>query len=243
MSTACVIVIGNEILSGRTRDENLTWLAVELNKAGLRLRESRIVPDITEAIVKAINECRAEYDYVFTTGGIGPTHDDITAEAIAKAFRIKYVLNKEAEAILIKNYAGKMNDARRKMAYMPEGATLIANPVSAAPGFIIENVYVMAGVPGIMRAMFDGIRGSLKGGKPVLSATVSTFLTESMIAAGLTKIQNDFADVEIGSYPFIRLGRLGTSLVARHTDTARLEQVKSEITRLVQGLNGEIAPD
>src|ERR1700722_5617224 len=131
MSTACVIVIGNEILSGRTKDENLAWLAVELNNAGLRLKESRIIPDIQEVIVKTVNECRVVFDYVFTTGGIGPTHDDITAEAIAKAFDVKYQIHKEAEAILRKNYEGTINEARLKMAYMPQGATLIPNPVSA----------------------------------------------------------------------------------------------------------------
>ncbi len=244
MSTACIIVIGNEILSGRTRDENLGWLAVELNKIGVRLLEARVIPDVPDAIIKAVNACRKTYDYIFTTGGIGPTHDDITASCIAQAFGVPYVRNREAEAILRKNYgAQNLNEARLKMADMPEGATLIANPVSAAPGFIIGNVYVLAGVPRIMQAMFDQFKTTLKGGEPMLSATISVFLTEGIIAEKLTKIQSDFPDVEIGSYPFIRSGRLGTSLVSRHTAPARLEQVTASISQLIESFGGEIAAD
>jgi molybdenum cofactor synthesis domain-containing protein len=242
MSTACVIVIGNEILSGRTQDANLAWLAVELNKTGVRLNEARVVPDIPEAIIKAVNECRIAYDYVFTTGGIGPTHDDITAECIARAFAVKYERNKEAEALLTRYYGTeKLNAARLKMCDMPEGAILIPNPVSVAPGFIVENVYVMAGVPRIMQAMFDHVRPTLKGGKPMLSETVSVFLTEGIIAAGLAQIQADFPDVEIGSYPFVRSGKLGTSLVARHEAPARLHKALEAIVALIDGLNGEMA--
>lgn len=244
MSTACVIVIGNEILSGRTQDVNLNWLAVRLNQAGVRLREARIVPDVPEAIIETVNYARAKYDYVFTTGGIGPTHDDITSECIARAFGVKYARNKEAEELLTRHYtAAKLNEARLKMCYMPEGARLIPNKVSVAPGFIIGNVYVMAGVPEIMRAMFEEVQPTLKGGKPVLSISVSAFLTESVIAAGLTRIQSEFPDVEIGSYPFARAGRLGTSLVARHEDAERLTQVKDVLIQLVEQFKGEIAPE
>lgn len=240
MSTACVIVIGNEILSGRTQDVNLNWLAVQLNAVGVRLREARVIPDVPEIIIKTVNECRAAYDYVFTTGGIGPTHDDITSECIAQAFGVPYERHKEAETLLVNHYSPEMlNEARLRMANMPRGATLIPNPVSTAPGFIIGNVYVMAGVPRIMQAMFDGIKHSLKGGEPVLSITISIFLTEGTIAKGLTEIQHRFPDVEIGSYPFVRNNKLGTSLVSRHTDSSRLEQVKSELTSFLTTLGGE----
>lgn len=244
MSTACVIVIGNEILSGRTQDSNLAWLAVELNKAGVRLKEARVIPDIPEAIIKTVNECRAAYDYVFTTGGIGPTHDDITSECIAKAFGVKYERNAEAEALLLKHYGkDKLNEARLRMCNMPKGATLIPNPVSVAPGFCVENVYVMAGVPHIMQAMFDHIKPTLKGGSPMVSQTVSTFLTEGTIAKELTAIQEQFPDIEIGSYPFVRDGKLGTSLVARGEDLAQLGRAKNAIVAMINGFDGEIAPD
>lgn len=241
MSTACVIVIGNEILSGRTRDANLAWLAVELNKEGVRLREARVVPDLPEAIIKAVNECRAAYDYVFTTGGIGPTHDDITSECIAKAFGVRYVRNREAEAILRAYYpADKINEARLRMSDMPEGVALIPNPVSAAPGFSLENVYVMAGVPEIMRAMFDAVRSTLKGGRPLQSATVSAYVAEGTIAKELTQVQGRFPDVEIGSYPFVRDGKLGTSLVARHEDGMRLKEASDALVSIFQPLGEEV---
>jgi molybdenum cofactor synthesis domain-containing protein len=241
MSTACIIIIGNEILSGRTQDINLAWLAAELNKIGVRLREARIIPDVSEVIIKTVNECRATYDYIFTTGGIGPTHDDITSENIAKAFGVPYERNKQAEELLTNYYgAEKLNEARLKMCDMPRGANLIPNPVSIAPGFVMGNVYVMAGVPRIMQAMFDHIKTTLKGGLEVLSETVSTYLTEGVIAKGLTQIQNLYPDVEIGSYPFVRDGRLGTSLVARSEDKKRLENAKQDIVLFIQNLNGEI---
>jgi molybdenum cofactor synthesis domain-containing protein len=244
MSTACVIVIGNEILSGRTQDTNLAWLAVELNKLGVRLREARVIPDVPEAIIHTVNECRRAYDYIFTTGGIGPTHDDITSENISRAFGVKHVRNKEAEALMERHYGReKLNEARLRMCNIPEGASLIANPVSVAPGFRMENVYVMAGVPEIMRAMFDGIRNELKGGRPLQSLTVSTYLTEGTIAAELAEIQNRYPDVEIGSYPFVRNGRLGTSLVVRSEEVIRLGDVKAALLRMIGNLNGEVAKD
>lgn len=241
MSTASILIIGNEILSGRTQDTNLNWLAKELNNCGMRLREARVVADVPEAIIEAVNALRTRHDYVFTTGGIGPTHDDITSECIARAFGVPYERNSEAEAILTQYYtADKLNEARLKMSDMPRGATLIHNPVSAAPGFIMENVFVMAGVPSIMRAMFDGIRHNLKGGKPVQSVTVTTYLTEGTIAKSLTDIQNQYPETDIGSYPFVRDGKIGTSLVARHEDAALLERVKEAITTMVKGYGGEI---
>jgi molybdenum cofactor synthesis domain-containing protein len=242
MSTACVIIIGNEILSGRTQDTNLAWLAVELNKAGVRLREARVVPDVPAAIVKAVNECRAEYDYIFTTGGIGPTHDDITSECIAQAFGVPYERNEEAYQLLFNYYgAEKLNEARLRMCNMPRGARLIPNPVSIAPGYAVENVHVMAGVPRIMQAMFDYIRPTLTGGKPMQSETVSVFLTEGTIARALTEVQEHFPDIEIGSYPFVRDGKLGTSLVARGEDESRLQMAKDAIIQMVKGFNGELA--
>ena len=248
MSTACVIVIGNEILSGRTQDVNLNWLAIELNKAGVRLHEARVIPDVPDVIIKTVNECRAAYDYVFTTGGIGPTHDDITSECIARAFGRKHVRNAEAEALMVKQYGReKLNEARLRMCDMPEDSVLIPNPVSVAPGFIVENVYVMAGVPGIMRAMFDSVKGSLKGGNPIQSLTVSTFLTEGTIARELTAIQNRYPAVEIGSYPFVRLTeqgtRLGTSLVSRHEDMIILLQVKDALIKMIKDFGGELTED
>lgn len=243
MSTACVIVIGNEILSGRTRDSNLAWLAGELNKIGVLLKEARVIPDIAEVIMATINECRGRYDYIFSTGGIGPTHDDITSESIARAFGVPYALHPEAEQLLRHYYGSDINEARLKMAYMPENATLIPNPVSTAPGFIIGNVYVMAGVPRIMQAMFDHVRPTLKGGAPVLSLTVSVYLREGTIAADLTAIQQHFPDVEIGSYPFIRTERLGTSLVCRHSDMERLQETKTAILEMIKTFGGELAEE
>ena len=244
MSTASVLIIGNEILSGRTQDINLNWLAKELNSCGIRLREARVVADVPEAIISTVNTLRAQYDYVFTTGGIGPTHDDITSECIAMAFGVPYERHKEAEELLTRYYgADKLNEARLKMSDMPRGVTLIPNPVSVAPGFIIENVYVMAGVPRIMQAMFDGFKHTLKGGKKVHSVTVSTYLTEGSIAAELTAIQNAFPDVEIGSYPFVRDGKLGTSLVSRHEDEALLAKVKEKLLAMVKHFGGIVAED
>ncbi len=234
MSTACVIVIGNEILSGRTQDSNLAWLALALNEAGVRLKEARIIPDSQQAIIDTINACRMQYDYVFTTGGIGPTHDDITSECISQAFGVPHVRHPEAEAVLTRHYGQEnLNAARLKMAEMPEGATLIHNPVSAAPGFIIGNVYVLAGVPRIMQAMFDELKHKLLGGKPIVSDSISIFVSEGMIAEDLSRIQSEFPDVEIGSYPFVQDGRLGTSLVARHESAAKVREVCQAMTRLV----------
>lgn len=238
--TACVLIIGNEILSGRTQDVNLNWLARQLTDLGIRLREARIVADIEAEIVKAVNEARARYDYVFTTGGIGPTHDDITSESVSRAFGVPWERHPEAVKILEGQYEpGQLNEARLRMATTPRGATLVQNPVSAAPGFRMENVYVLAGVPSIMRAMFDGIRGELKGGSPVQSLTVSTFLGEGVIARPLEDIQKTFDDLDLGSYPFFRSGRFGTSLVIRGTDRTRIEEAAGRLRTAIRSLGDE----
>ncbi len=240
--TACVLIIGNEILSGRTKDSNLAWLAEKLNEAGIRLREARVVSDVEDDIVRAVNEVRARYDYVFTTGGIGPTHDDITADCVAKAFGVRLLEHPEALARLMSNYANPaadLNAARRRMARIPEGGILIDNPVSKAPGFQIGNVYVMAGVPRIMQAMFDGIRHRLKGGKPMLSRSISAEIPEGRMADGLTALQNRYADLEIGSYPFYRLGKVGAAIVLRGTERGRIDAAAEELKTLMVGLGGE----
>lgn len=242
--TAAVLVVGNEILSGRTKDANLAYLAVELNKLGVRLLEARVVADVESRIVEAVNALRARYDYVFTTGGIGPTHDDITAECIAKAFGVKLLRHPEAVAILERQYKpGDLNEARLRMANVPEGGSLIHNPVSAAPGFQIGNVFVMAGVPAIMQAMFQGLRHRLVGGAPLRSRAVATNLPEGRIALGLGALQERHPEVEIGSYPFYRLGRFGVSLVIRSTDQAAIDRTADELTVLLRGLGGEILED
>ncbi len=234
--TAAVVVIGNEILSGRTKDSNLGYLAEQLNALGVRLREARVVADVSEEIVRAVNEMRSRYDYVFTTGGIGPTHDDITSDSVAKAFGAKLVKNPEAVAILERMYEpGQLNEARLRMAHTPEGASLIQNPVSGAPGFQIENVFVLAGVPAIMRAMFDGLKHRLAGGPPVLSRTVAAFIGEGTIAKELGALQDRFPDLEIGSYPFFRQGRFGTSLVLRGTEAAMIDRAAAELGRILHG--------
>lgn len=237
--TACVLIIGNEILSGRTQDVNLNHLAKGLNEAGVRLREARVIPDVADVIIATVNEVRAKYDYVFTTGGIGPTHDDITSECVARAFGVKLILHPDARRILETHYKpGELNEARLRMAHVPEGATLIPNPISLAPGFRIGNVFVMAGVPLVMQAMFDGVKGSLKGGRPVLTRAVSCGLGEGVLAAGLEAIQTRYADVDIGSYPWFRRGAHGVSLVLRSPDAARLEAATREVSELVRSLGG-----
>ncbi len=237
---AAVLVIGNEILSGRTRDVNLAYLAGELTRLGIRLREARVVADVPDDIVEAVNACRARRDYVFTTGGIGPTHDDITAECIARAFGVPLIRNAEAVTRLERHYEpGKLNESRLRMANTPEGAVLIDNPVSAAPGFQIGNVFVLAGVPSIMQAMFEGLKHRLVGGAPVLSRTVSAHVGEGTIAEGLGALQQRHADLEIGSYPYYRQGRYGASFVLRGTEPARIEAAAEELRALIRALGAE----
>jgi molybdenum cofactor synthesis domain-containing protein len=240
--TACLVIIGNEILSGRTQDINLNYLAKGLGEVGVQMREARVIPDVPETIVATINEVRAKYDYIFTTGGIGPTHDDITAECIAAAFGVKLILHPEARRRLAAHYEKsgiELNEARLRMAHVPEGATLIDNPVSTAPGFRIGNVHVMAGVPKIMQAMFDGIRHGLKGGAKVLSRTVTCALAEGTLAKDLGAIQTDYPHVEIGSYPFWTRTGFGVSLVLRSADAAALEHAHEAVIAMIRGFGGE----
>jgi molybdenum cofactor synthesis domain-containing protein len=238
--TAAVLIIGNEILSGRTQDVNLAYLAKRLGELGVRLREARVVADVESDIVAAVNACRQRYDYVFTTGGIGPTHDDITAECVAKAFGLPLVRNAEAVARLETYYEpGMLNEARLRMANTPAGATLIDNPVSIAPGFQVGNVFVLAGVPSIMRAMFDGLKDRLVGGAPMLSRTVSAFLAEGAVAKGLGELQQRYMDLDIGSYPYFRQGRYGASFVLRGTEHTRIDGAAAELRALITSLGAD----
>jgi molybdenum cofactor synthesis domain-containing protein len=236
--TACVLIIGNEILSGKTQDTNLQFLGLELAKLGIRLAEGRVVRDEPPAIIRHVNEARREFTYVFTTGGIGPTHDDITAECVAQAFGVPLVLNDDAVERLQRS-GRPLNEARLKMARLPRGAELVDNPISNAPGFRIENVFVFAGIPSIARAMFASAIPMLVHGAPILSASVDAFLREGDFADALTRIQRDYPAVEIGSYPFNRDGRLGATLVARGTDRALLTQVAADIVAAIGALGGE----
>ncbi len=238
--TAAVLLIGNEILSGRTQDANLNHIAKGLTEVGVKMAEARVVPDIEGEIVEAVNTLRAKYDYVFTTGGIGPTHDDITAGCIAKAFGVPLHCHPEAVKLLEAAYEpAKLNEARLKMAETPVGADLVKNAVSAAPGFRMENVYVMAGVPAIMRAMFDEVKHTLAGGPPVISRTVATGLPEGAIAEGLGAMQDAYPDIDIGSYPFFRQGGFGVHVVLRGSDAARLDRAVAAVIELLVGLGGD----
>lgn len=238
--TACVLVIGNEVLSGRTQDANIAHLGGELTALGIRLAECRVIPDIEDEIVAAVNHCRARYDYVFTTGGIGSTHDDITAASVAKAFGLDFAMHPEAERMLLDHYGARANPARMRMAMTPVGAELIDNPVSRAPGFRVENVYVFAGVPIIARAMFDGVRATLKGGKALLSRTVSTTeLSEGMLADELAQVQAEHPDVDIGSYPFLKLGGFGVNLVVRGPDQGKIDAACAALIAMVKTLGGQ----
>ena len=237
--TAAVLIIGNEILSGRTQDANLAYIAQGLAAAGVVLREARVIPDVADTIVAVVNELRAAYDYLFTTGGIGPTHDDITSESVARAFDLPLTLHPEAHRQFLSYYApGELNEARLRMAKTPQGAVLIANPISRAPGFRIANVFVLAGIPRVMQAMFDGIKGSLRGGPPVLSRTLVCAIPEGLLAKGLGDIQNAYPDLDIGSYPFTRRGTFGVALVVRGREAARLDRCRDAIADLIRGLGG-----
>jgi len=244
--TACVLIIGNEILSGRTQDVNLNYLAKGLNAAGIRLVEARVIPDLPDVIVATVNDVRAKFRYVFTTGGIGPTHDDITSECVARAFGVPLVLHPEARRILEAHYRERgleFNAARQRMAQVPEGAELIFNPISRAPGFRVGNVFVMAGVPQVMQAMFESLVGTLEGGRPVLSRTISCGLAEGALAEGLGAIQARYPDVDIGSYPWYRRGAYGVSLALRSPEAARLAAAADEVAALVRALGGTPAEE
>ena len=232
--TAAVLIIGNEILSGRTQDTNLNYIAQSLTKIGIRLAEARVVADVEREIVDAVNALRKRYTHVFTTGGIGPTHDDITVDCIAKAFGVAVEVNSEARALLTTHYtADKLTDARLRMARIPAGAKLIHNPISAAPGFQLDNVYVMAGVPNIMRAMLDGVIPTLKPGPTIYSKTVSGFVAESVIAEELGNVAKTYPQLDIGSYPWVRDARYGTALVTRGTDKNAVDAANEAIYAFV----------
>jgi molybdenum cofactor synthesis domain-containing protein len=242
--TACLVVIGNEVLSGRTQDVNIKFLATRLGEIGIPVREVRVIPDVTETIIITVNEVRARFDHVFTTGGIGPTHDDITSECIAAAFGVPWEPHPEAWARMEKHYKpGEFNAARQRMATMPRGATLIDNPISVAPGFTIGNVHVMAGVPRIMQAMFDSLAPRLAGGPPIVSRAVhSQGLLEGQIAEGLGRVQAAFPDLDLGSYPFYRATGNGVALVAKGTDPARIEAAIAQVANLIAGFGATPIP-
>ncbi|HEX7035204.1 MAG TPA: molybdopterin-binding protein [Pseudomonadales bacterium] len=232
--TACVLIIGNEILSGRTQDVNLKHIAQTVGEWGIQVREARVVPDVAAEIVRAVNETRRRYDYVFTTGGIGPTHDDITADCIAEAFGVDLVVHPEIAARIESRPAPPdVMASRLRMARVPEGATLIDNLTGGPQGFRIENVFVMAGIPAVMQAMLGSLAGKLEGGPVVRSRSVTAYLGESQIAEPLRAIQNRYPTLDLGSYPFFRRDRYGTTLVLRGTDEklldAMLEEVKAAI--------------
>lgn len=238
--SACVVIIGNEILSGRTQDANLAFLAQGLNEAGVRLREARVIPDDADIIIATVNEARARFDYVFTTGGIGPTHDDITAPSIARAFGVPLIVHPEAKRILESHYPpGGLNEARLRMAQVPDGAALLPNPISRAPGFRIENVYVLPGVPQIMQAIFNELKHRLRGGAKLFSRNVSCTLGEGTIARDLGALQERYGDLEIGSYPYFRRSDFGVTLVLRSADRDRLAAATEELKQLVHRLGGD----
>lgn len=232
--TACALIIGNEILSGRTQDVNLNHLALTLGSWGIQTREARVIPDVQDVIVAAVNESRSGHDYVFTTGGIGPTHDDITAECIAQAFGVDLVISPQIAAVIEQRPApADVMASRMRMARIPRGASLIDNPTGGPHGFYLENVYVLAGIPGVMKGMLQSLDGKLRRGPQVLSRTVIAYLGESQIAGELGSIQALYPEIDLGSYPFFRSERYGTALVMRGTDAgaleAMLQQVKTAI--------------
>ena len=236
--TACLLVIGNEVLSGRTQDANIRFLATGLGEIGIPLREVRVIPDVPETIITTVNECRARFDHVFTTGGIGPTHDDITSECVAQAFGVPWEPHPEAWARMEAHYkSGGFNPARQRMATMPRGATLIDNAVSIAPGFTIGNVHVMAGVPAIMRLMFETLAATLPRGAPVHSASLhANTIREGDLAEGLTLIQARYPSLDIGSYPYFRDKVSGVAIVAKGTDLDEATRAIGEVHALFTAL-------
>ena len=231
---AAILIIGNEILSGRTQDTNTTTIALWLNSIGVKVEEVRVVPDVEKIIVNTLNFLKSTYNYVFTTGGIGPTHDDITAQSVSKTFGLKYEIHKEAFKILKAYYKpGEFNEGRQKMCWMPEDANLILNPTSGAPGFSIENVFCLPGVPSILKSMLGGLSNTIIGGEPIKSHTINLRTVESEIANSLTKVQNKNQDVEIGSYPFFHAGKLGVSIVIRSEDQKKIDTCNSEILKFI----------
>jgi len=239
--TACLLVIGNEVLSGRTQDANIRFLATRLGEIGVPLREVRVIPDVPDTIIATVNETRTRFDHVFTTGGIGPTHDDITSECVAAAFGVPWEPHPEAWARLERHYApGEFNAARQRMATTPRGAVLIDNAISIAPGFTIGNVHVMAGVPRIMQAMFEALAPKLRGGPPIASRTVhADGVMEGRIAEGLSAIQDRWPALDIGSYPYYRMGGGGVALVAKGVDADAVEAAARDITTLLRAVGGK----
>ena len=232
---AAIVIIGNEILSGRTQDVNVATISKWLNELGVKLEEVRVIPDIENSIIRTVNELRKKFKYTFTTGGIGPTHDDITSKSIAKAFNLSYGYHKKAYAILEKYYGkDKFNIGRKKMAMMPVKASLILNPSSGAPGFIVDNVYCLPGVPSILKSMLDGLNNKIIGGRKILSKTISVQTVESEIAKSLEVVQHKFKKTEIGSYPFFRLGKIGVSIVIRSTDKKKIDDCYKEIVSFLK---------
>jgi len=238
---ASILIIGNEILSGRTQDSNTSTLAIWLNSIGVKVEEVRVVPDDEKKIIDTLNLLRSSYDYVFTTGGIGPTHDDITAESVSKAFGLKFEIHKEAFKILESYYKpGEFNEGRQKMVWMPENAELILNPTSGAPGFSVENVFCLPGVPSILKSMLGGLKNKIVGGAPIKSLTISLRTVESEIASSLSKVQDNNNDVEIGSYPFFHAGKLGVSIVIRSEDQSKIDNCNLQILKFVNDKKIEI---
>ena len=238
---AGIIIIGNEILSGRTQDTNTRTISEWLNSLGIKVLESRVIPDIEKYIVDTVNELRKKYNYIFTTGGIGPTHDDITAKSISKAMNLVYGPHKEAMSILEKYYKlGEFNEGRQKMAWMPTKADLILNPTSGAPGFYVENVFCLPGVPSILKAMLGGINNKLVGGDPILSLSIKLRTVESEIAKSLSNIQDSNQSVDIGSYPFFKAGKLGVSLVLRSVNQLDINNCTKQIKDMIKEKKIEI---
>ncbi len=234
--TAALVVIGDEILSGRTQDRNLAYLAQWLNIHGIRLKEARVVPDAMDAIADAVNACLAAHDYVFTTGGIGPTHDDITVDAVAHALGVPVVLHPEAVETLTRYYGDQLTPARLRMARVPEGADLIANPETGAPGIRVGRLFLLAGVPKITQGMLRGLDGTLEGGRPVRARAIGAWTPESRVAGLLAELQKAHDAVQIGSYPFWREGRGGANFVLRSVDEERLD---AAVIALVEALRAD----
>lgn len=238
--TACVLIIGNEILSGRTQDTNLNHITLTLGAWGIQVREARVIPDVPGVIIATVNEVRERFDYVFTTGGIGPTHDDITADCIADAFGVKLVVNAEiAERIQRRPAPPDVMAARMRMARIPEGATLIDNLTGGPQGFRMENVFVMAGIPSVMQSMLSSLAGRLEGGAIVRNRSVTAHLGESTIADALRAIQSRYPAVDLGSYPFFRADRYGTTLVMRGTDESDLDRMLAEVCTAITACGAE----
>jgi len=238
---AGIIIIGNEVLSGRTKDINTSTISTWLNSLGIEVKEVRVIPDDEKIIIGTVNELRKKFNYIFTTGGIGPTHDDITAESISSAFNLEYGFHKEAFSILESYYKpGEFTEGRQKMAKMPTTAKLIINPSSGAPGFYVENVFCLPGVPSILKSMLGGLNNVLVGGDPVLSKTLNLRTMESEIAKPLTDVQNKNKEVEIGSYPFFRAGKLGVSIVLRSTDQSKIDECNDQILEFIKNKEIEI---